>query len=277
MPVNLARHQNYIMNVRYLSGALISLPLLPLMYYQGKKIRASVPSLPEADGIEGQSHVNGKTENTLKIISIGESTIAGVGVRTHQEGFTGTFADQLSKLFNLSVKWKVYARSGYTAGRVRKKIISKITEKQVDLVVVGLGGNDAFRLNRPSRWKADIQSLIEAIKVKFPDVFIVFCNMPPIKEFPAFTPLIKFTIGNLVEILGAELQKVVNEHQNVYYFGEKITLKGWIDKFQLSAAKEDFFSDGVHPSKLTYQIWARDIGNKVFENVNIRNALLKMI
>jgi len=261
------------MNIRYLSGALISLPLLPLMYYQGKQIRASVPKLPEAEGIEGACYLNRQNGSTLKVISIGESTIAGVGVRTHEEGFTGTFANEISRLFNSNVRWKVYARSGYTASRVEKKIIPKITENQADLIVLGLGGNDAFTLNRPSKWKVEVHSLIKSITSKFSGAIIVFCNMPPIKEFPAFTPLIKFTIGNLVEILGAELQKIVNEYQNVFYFGDRITLKRWIDKFQLNAKKEDFFSDGVHPSKLTYQTWAKDIANQVFENKKIKNAL----
>ena len=71
------------MNLRFLLGALISIPLLPLMYYQGKRIRASVPKLPEAKGLEGSFQINEKNERPVKIISIGESTIAGVGVETH--------------------------------------------------------------------------------------------------------------------------------------------------------------------------------------------------
>ncbi|WP_350290937.1 SGNH/GDSL hydrolase family protein [uncultured Croceitalea sp.] len=265
------------MNLKYLSGAIISLPLLPIMYYQGKRIRASVPQLPQAKGVEGEYVYNRNTNTGLNIISIGESTIAGVGVQTHEEGFTGTFAKEISQLFNSNIKWKVYARSGYTARKVEKKIIPKIIEKQVDLIVIGLGGNDAFTLNRPSKWKVEIRSLIVSIRLKFPKAIIVFCNMPPIKEFPAFTPLIKFTVGNLVEVLGEELQKIVDQFQDVFYFGGKITLNGWIDKFQLSEKKDAFFSDGVHPSKLTYQIWGKDIANEVFKNEKIKNALQKNI
>ncbi|MEM9078524.1 MAG: SGNH/GDSL hydrolase family protein [Bacteroidota bacterium] len=261
------------MNTKYLAGALISIPLLPLMYYQGKRIRSKVPQLPEAKGIEGEYLQNGSSSNLLNVISIGESTIAGVGVETHEEGFTGTFAKEISRLFHIGVKWKVYARSGYTARRVEQKIIPKIKEKQVDLIVVGLGGNDAFTLNRPSKWKNEVRGLIASLQAKFPEAIIVFCNMPPIKEFPAFTPLIKFTIGNLVEILGEELQKVVSEFKDVYYFGDKVTLEGWMEKFQLNVKKEDFFSDGVHPSKLTYQTWAKDIASRTYGTEAIKNAL----
>lgn len=261
------------MNLRYLLGAAISLPLLPLMYYQGKRIRAVVPQLPEAQGVEGQSGTNVKAESVLKLISIGESTIAGVGVQTHEEGFTGEFANQLSRLLNLNISWKVYARSGYTAKRVQEKLIPRITEKEADLIIIGLGGNDAFTLNRPSKWNTQIRSLIDLLNLKFPKTTIVFCNMPPIKEFPSFTSLIKFTVGNLVEILGDELQKIVGEYENVFYIGETITLKGWIDKFKLNEKKEDFFSDGVHPSKLTYQTWAKDLASELTKIAKIKNAL----
>lgn len=263
------------MNIKYFFGALISIPLLPLMYYQGKRIRKNVPELPEAKGIYGKCKSNRKTTKRLNLISIGESTIAGVGVETHEEGFTGTFAKELANLLGIGINWKVYARSGYTAKRVEEKIIPKIIETQTDVILVGLGGNDAFTLNRPWKWKRQMHSLIKSIKSKFPDAIVIFCNMPPIKEFPAFTRLIKFTVGNLVEILGKELVKVVANYQNVVYFDETITLKGWINKFELSAEKEAFFSDGVHPSKLTYQTWAKDIANKVFSDENIINALKK--
>lgn len=263
------------MNIRYIFGTLVSLPLLPLMYYQGKQIRKKVPELPEAKGIEGQAYSDKAKANTLKILSIGESTIAGIGVQTHEEAFTGSFARELSQLYDMNVKWKVYARSGYTARKVEKKIVPKIIENQADLIVIGLGGNDAFTLNRPSQWKADIRLLLQSLQLKFPKAVIVFCNMPPIKEFPAFTPLIKFTVGNLVEILGNELQKVVKDFQKVYYFNERITLEIWMSRFQLNMEKESFFSDGVHPSKLTYQTWGKDVANKVFDHNIIKKNLHK--
>ena len=266
-----------MMNIKYVLGSLIAVPFLPLMYYQAKQIKKSVPVLPEAKGVEGRSEQIETSKGRLKIISIGESAIAGVGVQTHREGFTGVFAQEISELFKINVDWKVYARSGYTAKRVLYKLLPKISEKKVDLIVIGLGGNDAFTLNRPSKWKGEIRMLIGALKTKFPTAILVFLNMPPIKEFPAFTSLIKFTIGNLVEILGEELQKVVHEYDNVFYSDEVITLKGWINKFSLERDKSDFFSDGVHPSKLTYQTWAKDAANKISNSKSINKALQQQI
>ncbi len=263
------------MNIKYTIGSFLSIPFLPLMYYQGTKIRASVPRLPVAKGISGLS--TGNSTSILRMLTIGESTIAGVGVDTHEEGFTGTLANELASKLRSDISWKVYARSGYTAKKVTEKIIPSIVEQSVGLIVVGLGGNDAFKLNTPKKWRIHIHELIVEIKSKFGNSPIIFTNMPPIKEFPAFTSLIKFTIGNLVEIFGQELNDVISTHQNVYYYAQKISLEDWINRLNIDAKVSDFFSDGVHPSKLTYQIWAKDLSNFMIENNEIKNDLLQQL
>ncbi|MEO1053113.1 MAG: SGNH/GDSL hydrolase family protein [Bacteroidota bacterium] len=258
------------MNLKYLFGAFISIPLLPIMAYQGRSIRKKVPRLPEASGTEGLCE-NG--EKVLKLLCIGESTIAGVGVATHEVGFSGTLAQALSNQLGVSVDWKVYARSGYTAKLVKDKILPKVKEQHFDLIVVGLGGNDAFTLNKPSRWKRDVQGLVNALRDRFNNAPVIFTNMPPIKGFPAFTPLIKFVIGNLVEILGDTLEEAVKDMPNTYYAAERITLELWSDKLDPGMSIKDFFSDGVHPSAITYQIWGREIAEMIISKEKLRNSL----
>lgn len=249
---------------------MLAIPLLPLLLYQGKKIRKKVPQLPEAMGNTGISLPSEKSEKQLNLITIGESTIAGVGVDTHEEGFTGTLAKGLADLTGHKIKWKVYARSGYTAKTVNKKLIPKIKEKEIDLIVIGLGGNDAFTLNSPKNWKKEIVNLINTLNNKFSQTPIVFCNMPPVKVFPAFTFLIRYIIGNHVELLGKELKNIVKGLFNVYYSSDVITLEKWLEKLPKGVSKNDFFSDGVHPSKLTYQTWANEIANFIVNEKVIR-------
>ncbi len=244
------------MRVKYFIGLLLAFPLLPLLYWQGKQIRKRVPRLPEATDPSGVAKRSSASK--LQLITLGESTIAGVGVDKHEIGFTGTLARTLSDQKDSEIRWSVYAKSGFTAKRVQQILVPMITEENPDLIVIGLGGNDAFKLNTPWTWKKDILGLIRALQVKFAATPILFINMPPIKDFPAFTPLIKFTIGNLVEILGHELEKVVSRFPNVYYSSETIKLEDWLEMGLTVNQPDDFFSDGVHPSPLTYQIWARE-------------------
>lgn len=254
-------------NLRYLLGAMVAIPLLPLMAWQGKRIRAAVPSLPEAVGPEG---ISGQGEGKpLRLITIGESTIAGVGAGTHEEGFNGSLAKDLAKMLNRTVSWRVYARSGYTARLVRERLLPKIDPgESPDLIVIGLGGNDSFTLNRPWQWQKDITALVDSLKDRFGiEVPIVFMNMPPIKEFPAFTSLIQFVVGNLVEVLGESLEQIVQDMPNVWFANERISMDVWIERVGEGLGMKDFFSDGVHPSLLTYQTWAKEMAAFIVREV----------
>ena len=253
--------------LKYLLGSVWSLPLLPLCYWQGKQIRRSVPRLPEAGEPSGTAPSKGETGKLFRLLTLGESTIAGVGVATHREGFTGALAETLATKLNRPVAWRVYAKSGYTARQVREKILPTITEQEAELIVIGLGGNDAFTLNRPNRWRDHVAVLIDDLQTRFPDTPILFCNMPPIKEFPAFTRAIKWTIGNLVELLGDELDSLTQAMPRVHYATERISLATWDLSSDIDPA--DYFSDGIHPSGLTYRTWGHEMGTLAVQQFDL--------
>ncbi|WP_194777342.1 SGNH/GDSL hydrolase family protein [Pararhodonellum marinum] len=255
------------MQIKYLLGAVLAFPFLPLLYFQGKHIRTNIPRLPEAKGPRGESGL--EFNQIVRVMFIGESTIAGVGVETHEEGFAGSFALEFSDRIEKQISWQVYAKSGYTAHQVHTKILPQLKGPNPDLIVIGLGANDAFRLSSPKKWKQEVSAVIKGLQERFGHCPIIFTNMPPIKEFPAFTPLIKTVVGNLVELLGQELEKLVKRFDQVYYEGKRITLKDWKVRFPDKASKGEFFSDGIHPSKLTYQIWAKDMVAFIMDNPKI--------
>ncbi len=250
-------------SVKYTTAAILGWPMLPLMYLQGKTIKKSVPVLPKARNPIGL--VKGSSSEVIQMISIGESTIAGVGVDQHEQGFTAALAQTLAQETGKSVAWRVWARSGYTTRRVYQKIVPKIDQQPLDLIVIGLGGNDAFNLNAPWVWQRDVKQLLVGLRQQYPGTPIVFANMPPIKDFPAFTKLIQFTVGNLVELLGEQLQKIVSNQEHTYYHNEVIKLKYWLQKYP-GTTPQDFFSDGVHPSALTYQVWGSELARYVLKH-----------
>ncbi len=254
--------------LKYLLAAVPTVPLLPILLGQAIRIKRSVPKLPPAEGPHGLVRRD-KSHKVRQVVFLGESTVAGIGVRTHKEGFAGTLAIELATLQGCNVEWNVYARSGYTAKQVRKLLVPAIKETTIDLLVIGLGGNDAFGLHSPARWKRDVVALIRELRERFPDTPIVFSNMPPIKIFPAFTPLMKQTVGNLVELLGDTLARVVAEFPNVYYNSERIQLDVWQERHGVSDDVAAYFSDGVHPSLITYQIWARDMAGFIASEIRI--------
>lgn len=251
---------------RYCLQIPFVLPLLPILYWQGKQIQKKVPRLPEAQQPEGKA--KGLNDKTFRVLGLGESTMAGVGVATHQEGFMGSFARGLSQKTGRDISWKVIAKSGIKAAGVSERLLPKITTTEVDMVLICLGGNDAFALRSPQQWEKDCLALIKALRHQLgKDIPIVFSNMPPIRYFPAFTKIIQTVVGGLVESLGQQLTQSIAPLEKVYFNNEIVHFDSWRKRYQIEASLEALFSDGVHPSALTYQLWGEDMANFVAQQL----------
>ena len=255
--------------MHYYLALTLLLPLLPILYIQAIVIRRKIPDLPEAKGKKGVIRSGSKHGNGLSILFLGESTIAGIGVKDHKEGIAGSLAKELSIFYNADMHWTVVAKSGYTARKVKELIVPSIPRNTYDLIVIGLGANDAFSLNRPLKWDKHIADLVSTLQQRFHGIPIIFLNMPPIREFHALTYLLRYILGNYIEMLGRRLEILTSKIENVYYLHEVISLKSWKKKFSYSEKTESFFSDGIHPSSTTYKLW----GKELFSFINSHSEL----
>jgi len=249
--------------LKYILNFVVNLPLLPILIYQGKQVRKNIPSLPEASTPEGQT---GNGNRTIKLVSIGESTIAGIGVKTHDQGFTGHLSSILSEKLDATLDWKVVAKSGYTAKNTLVDLVPKTKSLALDIIIIGLGGNDTFKMTSPKQWEQNIEGIIKAIKTIHQNIPILFINVPPIRSFPAFSKLVKFVLGRQVDLLHDSLKKVIDQQNEVWYIEERIELITWLDHFkEKKYTSKDFFSDDVHPSELTYKTWAEETAKFILE------------
>src|SRR5687767_6193719 len=101
---------------RYFIGGVVILPLAPFLFVQGQIARWKVGVLPGAAGSTQGIAGNGNGE-PAKLFVIGESTVAGLGARTHETALAGQFATQLSQRIGRPVAWSVVGKNGVTARR----------------------------------------------------------------------------------------------------------------------------------------------------------------
>ncbi len=239
--------------LRYFLTTLLITPFLPLLYLEGKRLYGAISVLQPPKDTRGENQQNAK-----EILILGESTMAGIGAKTHREGFGGHLCETLKSYLKSSFNWNVNARNGFTAKLVETRILPKVPDQTYDIVIIGLGGNDAFKYTSPSKWKSDLMSLNQSLIQRFPSTPIVYLNMPPIEDFPAFNFLLRRSIGSNINWMREIVEDVTSKFENIYFNNEKIILKDWMQRLDNKYTEEDFFSDGVHPSALTYQLWGKE-------------------
>ena len=82
-------------------------------------VRRKVPQLePPQDmtGVEGSG-------SQLRLLVVGESTMAGIGVDSHAEGFAGTLAKELADKKQWQIDWEVIAKSGYNMQMINEELL----------------------------------------------------------------------------------------------------------------------------------------------------------
>ncbi len=185
---------------RLLQTAAISTAILcaPFLITQGIYVGLRTPLLADAAGPK-QGTV-GNSDNPLRVLIVGESSVAGVGAETHADALTGQFAAGLHARTGRTIEWEAIARSGATLKIACDEIIPQLTEKcrtrpagSTDLVLIVIGANDIIRLEREHRWLPHLEQFIAALRQQVGDVPIIFSAPPRYNRVTAFPEPLRST------------------------------------------------------------------------------------
>ncbi len=226
----------------YIVGGIIVLPFVPFLYWQGRRVRKKVGRLPDASGATVGKF--GEYDETINLLAIGESTVAGVGAKNHTEALGGQLAKYLSLELRKSVRWHILGESGITVNETLEKLVPDLPETKMDFVVVALGGNDTFKVSSPNRWRNGMAKLIETLRGKYPNAVILLANTPRVKDFTALPKTLKTVLWRISHLHHENAKTLIGEYENVFYYDEA------------GAVEDGFFADGVHPSAHGYALWA---------------------
>lgn len=227
----------------YLATAAVVLPIAPFLFLQGHYTRRKVGILPDAAGEKTGLIQAGQDRATLFVI--GESTVAGLGARTHNVALAGRFAEQLSSRTGKTIEWTVLGKNGVTAKRTIDELVPLMPDKKFDYILVGLGGNDVMKLSSPRKWRRDMTRLLTILREKSPESVIFISNCPMIKYSPAIPHPIKFLLWELSKLHDKNIKEFTAHLDRVFYYHQPVDIN-----------LEDFFADGIHPSEQGYSDWA---------------------
>lgn len=226
--------------------ALAALPLaLPLALHT----RRTALRLPPAAGAQSGLAGAGLGGEPLRLLLIGESTVAGVGVEAQEAALAGQLALALSARLQRPVAWRACGENGITAGEACVRLLPLALSEPADMVLLVFGVNDTTHLSSLSRWENALRALSRALSERGERV--VFTGVPPIQHFSALPWLLRRLFGLRAALLDRELRRLSAQEGAQYA------------RLELEFAEEYLARDGYHPSARGYRVWGEGLAEQL--------------
>jgi lysophospholipase L1-like esterase len=215
----------------------------PVLLAQGRKMRRTALRLPEAAGERtGVVLSGGKSE--LKLLFVGDSTMAGVGVRDQTAALAFQVSTILAERIGQAVRWQIVARAGVNTSQAFE-FVKEQELLPADVLVTALGVNDVTSQRTPFQFVADYEALIRELSSRVGAKFAVISGVPPLHVTPAAPQPLRWYLGRYAHLLDDHLCRWIAHQQNIGYVS-----------LQWASNPEEMATDGYHPGENLYRKWA---------------------
>lgn len=178
-----------------------------------------------------------KNQSLKKILFFGDSLTAGYGLAEHQ-AFPALIQQKINQQ-QLFYKVINAGLSGETSAGGKTRIVNLI-DQPIDIFVLELGINDILRGITPVETAANLQFIIDFVKIKQPKVKLVLLGM----ELPSFLT------GHILTEFRMVFRHLADKNKMVFM---PFLLHGVAGNRLLNLA------DGVHPNAKGYEIIAGNL------------------
>ena len=233
----------------------------PALVWQGRRVRRTTLRLPEPPGERaglagptpdaGQpSTAETSTAEPLRVVFIGDSSIAGVGVDWLAQAMPQQAAEQASSELQQAVSWRLVARSGVEA-REARVLFEQDAPLPADIAVISVGVNDVTAQRGVRRFFADYEALLASVRQRSGARAIIITGLPPLHRLPVAPQPLRWYLGLCATRLDRGLRALCASREH-YRF---VSL-GW-------ARPEDMARDGFHPGPGQYRYWAGLVADEI--------------
>lgn len=234
--------------MRNIFPEMLALPLLPLLMLQGRRTRARTPRLPEAPGARHSLLAGAASGAPLRVLGLGESPVAGVGVAWQELAITAQFARELAHRLGRPVQWRACGRNGATVRDALAELVQQVPLEQVDVLMVAFGVNDAVAFRSVGAWQRDMLALLESVRERCQPRVVLVSGVPPMQEFPTLPHPLRWVMGLKAAALDRGLATLARQHSWLYHVPIVLDTR---NDASLTA------EDGYHPSAKGCEVWAR--------------------
>jgi lysophospholipase L1-like esterase len=219
--------------------------LAPALLAQVFWVRRRVPRLPEPIGFRTGRWGTGPD---LRLLIVGDSSAAGVGVSNQEKALSGRLVDHLSQ--ERRVSWTLVAQTGATTEKLMT-MLENVPPGRFDIAVTALGVNDITAEVPLAQWMERTRELHARLMDRFDVGRIIVSGLPPMAGFPSLPQPLRWYLGRQARLFDEALKTYLKERRRVEHLPMEFP-----NDVSLMA------SDGYHPGEEVYEIWARRIAER---------------
>ena len=240
----------------HLLSRVAMVPVAPVLFAQGKRLRRTTPLLPDA-ALPWSGRFSSGTDSAkpaLRLLVLGDSTAAGVGAQTQHDALPGNLARELGTRWRMDVAWTAMGANGATARDLVERYLTSATANRYDFVFLSIGANDALGIRSRRAFGRDIRMILDALRAASPDATIMMSSLPAFFRFELLPNPLRFNLYLHSQNLEREARRIVASYPGV------------IMSPPPPPYTEGFFAtDLFHPSASGYRDWAEFAVNDAFE------------
>ena len=241
---------------------MLKFALAPILVAQALWTRRRVPVLPQASG--PREGVVGEGP-PLRLLIVGDSSAAGVGVDHQDRALSGHLSRELAQQAGVHVQWRLVARTGVTSAQALQMVRDAVPAP-ADVVVVVLGVNDVtagVRARQAIEARETLADwLLHALGVRH----VVFAPLPPVHQFPALPQPLRWVAGRDAKAHDAAMAGWAAGRQDVSHVPIAVTL-----------GPDVMARDGFHPGEPVYRLCAQALATHIARHVWPRIRIHKEI
>ena len=155
------------------------------------------------------------TNQPLRLLGLGDSVIAGVGLASTESTVTARLADRLNQHLGRAIDWRILGEDGAKISDTQRMLGASEFES-FDWIVVSVGVNDVTGLTSLVRWQQGLLGLISDIKARSSHATVVFLQLPPMGRFEMIPQPLRAVLGIRAAMLRHVLTWIVEAHRGVW-------------------------------------------------------------
>ena len=212
----------------------------PLVLPQGRVVRRTTPRLPEAAG--PTTVTAGAGARPLRLLLLGDSTVAGIGVASHEEGLAGGLARELAPRLGRPVAATAIGRGGATSRDLVVDLLDAAAGPW-DAAFVSIGANDALAARSRRTFARDLGTVLDRLESDSPGIALLVSSLPGFRWF---------------ELLPQPLRWNLDLHARSLEAAARAAIAGraWMTPPASGYTPDFFAADRFHPGAVGYARWA---------------------